>query len=61
MTMTNVPLRMHVVFDVLERALDNKDIAVVAACRRLICANRLGWRKHADPATWRLVKAFAED
>jgi hypothetical protein len=54
------PPRMMIISDVLESAKDNGDELVVAACRRLIRANTLGWRKHADPADFRLVMAFAE-
>jgi hypothetical protein len=45
--------------DVLEGAKDCNDAVVIAACRRLIEADRRGWRKHHDPADWRLVVAFA--
>jgi hypothetical protein len=45
--------RMAIVWDILERAVDNNDVVVIAACRRLILANRLGWRRHHV--------AFAED
>jgi hypothetical protein len=41
---------MHIVWRVLEAAIDVSDQTVTAACRRLIVANRLGWRKHADTA-----------
>lgn len=40
--------RMQIVWDVLEAAEDNGDEQVVAACRRLIVADRLGWKKHAE-------------
>lgn len=52
--------RMQIVWDVLEGAKDAKDELVIAACRRLIEANRRGWRKHASKADWQLVSAFAE-
>jgi hypothetical protein len=55
-----MPLRMQVVWDVLEGAKDAGDQTVVVACNRLIEANRTGWRKHHDPADWQMVKAFAE-
>jgi hypothetical protein len=51
--------RMQVVWGVLARAKDCKDEMVVAACRRLIRADRLGWRQHRDPADWALVQSFA--
>lgn len=47
--------RMYIVWHVLEAAKDAGDAMVIAACRRLIVANRLGWRKHADPADWQTV------
>jgi hypothetical protein len=46
---------------VLEGAEDNGDDLVIAACRRLIRADRIGWHTHADPADWRLVLAFSHD
>jgi hypothetical protein len=52
--------RMQIVWSVLEGALDVGDAYVAAACRRLIVAHRLGWRKHRDPADWRLVREFGE-
>ena len=51
--------RMMIVRDVLEGAKANGDVAVINACRRLIAADRIGWRKHAVPADYRLVLAFA--
>ena len=32
---------------------------VAAACRRVIRANRLGWRKHGDAADMQLILDFA--
>lgn len=52
--------RMSIIWDVLEQAKDAGDEYVLAACRRLIHADRLGWTKHRDPADWRLVRSFAE-
>ena len=46
--------------DILERAKDCEDEFIIAACRRLIEANRLGWQKHHNPNDWRLVKEMAE-
>jgi hypothetical protein len=38
-----------------------RDDGIAAAYRRrLIAADRLGWRKHHDPADWALVREFAE-
>ena len=51
--------KMHITWEVLEVAKDAGDSSVVAACRRLITANRLGMRKHGDAADWSLVLAFA--
>ena len=56
---TSQPLRMQVVGQVLAAAKDNNDELVIAACRRLIEAERLGWRRHANAADWALVAAFA--
>jgi len=50
---------MQIIWDVLESVKNNGDTTVIAACRRLINADRLGWRKHADPADYCLVLAFA--
>lgn len=50
---------MQIVWNVLEAAIDAGDQTVIAACRRLIVANRLGWRKHADAADVKLVQEFA--
>ena len=51
--------KMQIVWNVLEAAKDAGDQMVVSACRRLIVANRLGWRKHANLNDWNLVLAFA--
>lgn len=50
--------RMQIVWSVLEAAKDAGDEILIAACRRLIVANRLGWKRHADPADYRLVLEF---
>ena len=52
--------RMQIVWQVLEGAKDNNDQMVIAACRRLIWANTLGWRKHAQREDWQLVLEFAQ-
>lgn len=52
--------KMQIVWDVLEAAKDNRDAVVIAACRRLIVANRLGWKRHAAQADKDLVYAFAD-
>lgn len=50
--------KMHIVWSVLEAAKDAGDEFVIAACRRLIVADRLGWKRHANPADYRLVLEF---
>jgi hypothetical protein len=52
--------RMQIVWQVLEAAKDAGDNFVIAACRRIIIADRIGWRKHGNAADLRLVLAFAE-
>lgn len=52
-----MPLRMSMVRDVLERAKDGGDEVVIAACRRIIVAHRLG--KHGDRADLRLVRSHS--
>lgn len=47
---------MSMVFDVLEQAKDAKDNRVIAACRNIIEANRLGREKSESDV--RLVKSF---
>jgi hypothetical protein len=56
----NRPPHMRIVWDVLESAKNNGDELAIGACRRLINANRIGWRKHADRRDYALVLAFAE-
>jgi hypothetical protein len=51
---------MHLIWQVLEGAKDAGDAEVLAAARRLVRANMLGWGKHAQPADYEPVKAFAE-
>lgn len=57
--MTHQPPRMQITWRVLEGALEAGDADVVAACRRVIVANRLGWRKYGNPADLQLILAFA--
>ncbi len=52
--------RMHITWAVLEAAKDAGDEMVVAACRRIIVAERVGWRRHGNPADLRLVYSFAD-
>ena len=57
-TAPTTPPRMRRVWRTLEAALDTDDPRVVDAARRLIAADRLGWRRHAHPADVELVAAF---
>lgn len=52
--------KMHIVWQVLEAAKDAGDQMVIAACRRCIEANRLGWKKHNGGASYAIVLAFVE-
>lgn len=52
--------RMQITWDILERAKDCDDEIVIAACRRIIMAERIGWRKHGRRADLELVYAFAQ-
>jgi hypothetical protein len=54
------PPRTRITWDVLEAAKDAGDEMVIAACRRIIVADRLGWRKHGNPADLELVYSLAE-
>lgn len=60
-TTRRMDLIMTAVWRVLERAKDAGDARVIAACRRLIEADRLGWRKYADRRDIEMVKAFDDD
>jgi len=53
------PPRMSITWAVLEAAKDAGDEMVIAACRRVIAADRIGWRKHGNPADLELVYSFA--
>lgn len=55
--MTSTP-KMSIVWTVLEAAKDANDAVVIAACRRLIEANRLGWKKYAKVADYNMVVEF---
>lgn len=52
--------RMQIVWDALEAAKDTGDELLIATCRRLIEANRRGWKTHHNPADYQLVKDFAQ-
>ena len=43
--------RMEITWTVLERAKDAGDAMVIAACRRIIAADRIDWRKHGTRTT----------
>lgn len=60
MMTTHYTPRMNITWTVLEAAKDAGDAMVVAACRRIITADRIGWRKHGNPADLKLVLAFTE-
>jgi hypothetical protein len=51
---------MQITFTVLEAAKDAGDEMMIATCRRIINADRIGWRKHGDPADYRMVREFFE-
>ena len=51
--------RTMIIWDVLNEAKANNDQTVIAASRRLIKADRLGWKKYADKQDWALVRSFA--
>jgi hypothetical protein len=51
---------MQIVWDVLPRAIDAEDWTVIEACRRLIVANRLGWRRYTNATDWNIVLSFYE-
>ena len=53
--------RMQITWNVLDAAKDADDDTVIAACRRIIIADRIGWKKHGDPADFRFVMSFADN
>lgn len=58
-TKTIQPPRMDIIWAVLAGAKDAGDAAVIAAARRLIEANRRGWRTFAKAEDKALVYSFA--
>lgn len=52
--------RRDVALRVIEAAKDADDHAIVAACRRVIVADRRGWKKHGNPADEKLIREFDE-
>lgn len=57
---TDMTPRMQIVWSVLEAAKDAGDTMVINACRRIITADRIGWRKHGNTADLRMVSEFYE-
>ena len=53
---------MQLTWDVLERAKDCQEDFVINACRRVINAGRLGWRRHRSKVIedYKIVMSFAE-
>lgn len=47
--------RMDNVWEVLGAAKDAGDQLAISACRRLIEADRRGWKRHHSPADYRMV------
>ena len=58
-SLASEPPRMRITWAVLEAAKDAGDEMVIAACRRIITADRIGWRKHGNPADLELVYSLA--
>ena len=52
------PPRMTITWQVLEAAKYAGDEMVIAACRRIIVADRRGWKKHGNPADMKLILQF---
>ena len=50
------PIRVHIIQTVLEAAKDAGDEHAIACCRRLLEANRRGWKQHRDSKEWALVQ-----
>jgi hypothetical protein len=51
---------MQITWTVLEAAKDAGDVMVIAACRRIIRADAIGWDAHGDRNDYRLVREFYE-
>lgn len=50
--------RMQITWMVLNAAKDAGDDFVIAACRRIITADRIGWKKHGNAADYSMVRDF---
>ena len=50
--------KMQIVWEVLEAAKAHGDQFVIAACRKCIEANRLGWKRHNGAAAYAIVSEF---
>lgn len=50
--------RIELVWAALRRALEREDWDVIEACRRLIQAERLGWRQFTTADDWNVVLSF---
>jgi hypothetical protein len=50
--------RMSITWQVLEAAKDAGDEWIIAACRRIISADRIGWRKHGRREDFQLILEF---
>ena len=55
------PPRMRITWEVLKAAKDAGDEMVIAACRRIIVAHRLGWRNTAILLTWNSCTALRSE
>lgn len=52
--------KMRIVWEVLEAAKDVGDEVAIAACRKCIDADRLGWKRHNGAMHFRTVMEFHE-
>jgi hypothetical protein len=55
------PPRLHIIHAMLESALDAGAQEYVATCRRLLHADLIGWRRHADREDWKAILEAYED
>jgi hypothetical protein len=55
------PPRLDIVRVMLESALDTGAQEYVAACRRLLWADLIGWRRHAEREGWKIVLEAYKD